>query len=197
MGDAGPGLTGLAAAETIAAITTVFRRIAPGFLSSLTFDNDTALASHGCHSARCSDPSVATRSAVCHAFRRGNPRQSTRFGSATGLGPINGLVSILPPSALQAWNPSITDVVINKYVVSLILKGSGMKMISTPPNDEVLTAAEVAQLLRVSKATILRLHRAGRLQAIPIPGRALFLASTVTAFMHGSRQPDAELERPE
>lgn len=40
-------LTGKTAAETIAAMTAVFRRVAPGLRSSVTFDNDTAFARHG------------------------------------------------------------------------------------------------------------------------------------------------------
>ncbi|MCC4300381.1 IS30 family transposase, partial [Aurantimonas coralicida] len=32
--------------ETIAAMTAVFRRVAPGLRSSVTFDNDTAFARH-------------------------------------------------------------------------------------------------------------------------------------------------------
>ena len=39
-------LNGKTAAETIAAMTAVFRRVAPGLRSSVTFDNDTAFARH-------------------------------------------------------------------------------------------------------------------------------------------------------
>nr|WP_244495468.1 IS30 family transposase [Aurantimonas coralicida] len=39
-------LNGKTAAETIAAMTAIFRRVAPGLRSSVTFDNDTAFARH-------------------------------------------------------------------------------------------------------------------------------------------------------
>ena len=40
-------LSGKTAAETISAMTAIFRRVAPGLRSSVTFDNDTTFARHG------------------------------------------------------------------------------------------------------------------------------------------------------
>lgn len=54
----------------------------------------------------------------------------------------------------------------------------------------VMTANEVACLLRVSKATITRLAHSGDLPAMPIRGRLLFVSDEVARFMkRGRRTP--------
>jgi len=67
-----------------------------------------------------------------------------------------------------------------------------------PPLPDVLTASEVAAAMRVSKATIARLASSGRLTAMPLTGRLLFLADEVALFMKRARHtppPPADDDR--
>ncbi|WP_439492350.1 helix-turn-helix domain-containing protein [Bosea sp. (in: a-proteobacteria)] len=52
----------------------------------------------------------------------------------------------------------------------------------------VMTASEVAGLLRVSKATVTRLNHSGDLPALPIRGRLLFRSDEVARFMNRGRR---------
>lgn len=61
-------------------------------------------------------------------------------------------------------------------------------LMSIPPfSFEVMTAKEVAAALRVSSATVCRLAKSGKLEAIPVDGRLLFMRSRLVAFMETPR----------
>ncbi len=52
-------------------------------------------------------------------------------------------------------------------------------------NFTVLTASEVAERLRVSRATVTRMAQRGELDRIPIRGRLLFTSNEVVRFVTG------------
>ncbi|MBD3849408.1 helix-turn-helix domain-containing protein [Bosea sp. SSUT16] len=57
----------------------------------------------------------------------------------------------------------------------------------------IMTAQEVAELLRISRATVTRLAQRGELARIPVAGRLLFTRLEVTRFVSGQRQNGAPL----
>lgn len=52
-------------------------------------------------------------------------------------------------------------------------------------NFTVMTASEVAERLRVSRATVTRMAQRGELDRVPIKGRLLFTSSEVVRFVTG------------
>ena len=62
---------------------------------------------------------------------------------------------------------------------------AGAKMSPSPVSDwpEILTAAEVAVRLRISKATVLRLAKRGAIRPLPLTGRRMFTAAAVRAYL--------------
>lgn len=52
-------------------------------------------------------------------------------------------------------------------------------------NFTVMTASEVAERLRVSRATVTRMAQRGELGRVPIKGRLLFTSSEVVRFVTG------------
>ncbi|KQK30447.1 helix-turn-helix domain-containing protein [Bosea thiooxidans] len=53
----------------------------------------------------------------------------------------------------------------------------------------VMTAKEVAEQLRLSRATVTRLAQRGELDRIPVKGRLLFTRLEVVRFVTGQRRP--------
>ncbi|WP_376985850.1 helix-turn-helix domain-containing protein [Bosea sp. R86505] len=49
----------------------------------------------------------------------------------------------------------------------------------------VMTASEVAERLRVSRATVTRMAQRGELDRVPIKGRLLFTSSALVRFVTG------------
>jgi excisionase family DNA binding protein len=52
-------------------------------------------------------------------------------------------------------------------------------------NFTVMTASEVADRLRVSRATVTRMAQRGELDRVPIKGRLLFTSSELVRFVTG------------
>src|SRR5689334_5151693 len=93
-------LAGKSAAETVAVLMAVFRRLDPRLRSSITFDNDTAFARHGLLASACgmttwfcacNYPHLSTPNqclagfvqivSLCAELFEGSPRQATLSGS--------------------------------------------------------------------------------------------------------------------
>lgn len=55
------------------------------------------------------------------------------------------------------------------------------------PVTTVMTASEVAEALRISKATVSRMARRGTLRALDMPGRLLFARTAVDRFLERPR----------
>ncbi|MEW6449081.1 MAG: helix-turn-helix domain-containing protein [Pseudomonadota bacterium] len=64
--------------------------------------------------------------------------------------------------------------------------GHGARAAADQRRPLLLTTDEVALMLRLSAETVRRLHRAGRLQAVPHLRKLLFRPSEVEAFMRGA-----------
>jgi excisionase family DNA binding protein len=59
---------------------------------------------------------------------------------------------------------------------------------SPPPARRLLTTAEVAEILRVSTPTVRRLHRRGKLDALPNVRTLRFSTVTVDEFIKGPKK---------
>jgi len=55
-------------------------------------------------------------------------------------------------------------------------------------NLTVMTASEVAERLRISRATVTRMAQRGELDRIPVKGRLLFTRLEVVRFVTGQRR---------
>lgn len=75
----------------------------------------------------------------------------------------------------------------NEQLARLLNNTCGIAMKESPASFEIMTAKEVAAALRVSCATVSRLAKSGKLEALPVDGRLLFMRSRLVVFMETPR----------